>query len=210
MPSAVSIIRIASPARWRLSGTFMNKIVALLLAAGVSLSATAAPETYAIDGSHTFPRFEYSHFGYSNQVSRFDKTSGMIVIDRAAKSGSVDVVIDTTSVNTGFALFNEHIQGADFFDTKKYPTITFKSSKLNFTGDKPSSVDGNLTIKGIAKPVTLEITSFHCMPHPLLKKDACGANAVTKIKRTDFNNGKHAPYVSDEVTLTIAVEAIKQ
>lgn len=188
----------------------MKKIALLLLAGAISGAALAAPETYVIDGSHTFPRFEYSHFGYSNQVSRFDKTTGKIVLDRAAKSGSIDVTIDTTSVNTGFPLFNEHLQAEDFFDTKKYPTITYKSSKLNFAGDKLASVDGTLTIKGIAKPVRLELTSFHCMPHPMLKKDACGANAVAKIKRSEFNNGKYAPYVADDVTLTIAVEAVKQ
>lgn len=188
----------------------MKKIALLLLAAGFSLNALAAPETYVIDGSHTFPRFEYSHFGYSNQVSRFDKTTGTIVLDRAAKTGSVDVTIDTTSVNTGFPVFNEHIQGEDFLDTKKFPTITFKSTKLNFAGDKLASVDGQLTIKGIAKPVRLDVTSFQCMEHPMLKKDACGANAVTKIKRTEFNAGKYAPYVGDEVTLTIPVEAVKQ
>jgi polyisoprenoid-binding protein YceI len=188
----------------------MKKIIALLLAAGFSLSAAATSETYVIDGTHTFPRFEYSHFGFSNQVSRFDKTTGTIVLDRAAKSGSVDVTIDTTTVNTGFPLFNGHLQGEDFFDTKKYPTITFKSSKLHFAGDKLSSVDGNLTIKGVTKPVTLDVTSFQCMLHPMLKKDACGANAVTKIKRSEFNNGKFAPYVGDDVTLTIAVEAVKE
>ena len=188
----------------------MKKIALFLVAAAVSLTAQAAPETYVIDGSHTFPRFEYSHFGYSTQVSRFDKTSGTIVLDRAARSGSVNVTIDTTSVNTGFPLFNEHIQGEDFFDTKKFPTITFKSTKLNFVGDKPGSIDGDLTIKGVTKPVRLEVTSFHCMPHPLLKKDACGANAVTRIKRSEFNAGKHAPYVGDDVTLSIAVEAVKQ
>jgi polyisoprenoid-binding protein YceI len=188
----------------------MKTIIALLFAAGVSAGAAAASETYVIDGTHTFARFEYSHFGYSNQISRFDKTTGTIVLDLASNSGSVDVVIDTTSVNTGFPLFNGHLQGEDFFDAQKFPTITFKSSKLNFTGDKLSSVDGNLTIKGITRPVKLDITSFQCMPHPLLKKDACGANAVTKIKRTEFNNGKFAPYVGDDVTLTIAVEAVKQ
>ncbi|RYG89244.1 MAG: polyisoprenoid-binding protein [Alphaproteobacteria bacterium] len=188
----------------------MKKIALLLLSVALSSTALAAPETYVIDGSHTFPRFEYSHFGYSNQVSRFDKTSGTIVLDRTAKSGSIDVTIDTTSVNTGFPLFNEHLQAADFFDTKKYPTITYKSSKLTFASDKLVSVDGTLTIKGIAKPVRLEVTSFHCMPHPMLKKDACGANAVAKIKRSEFNNGKYAPYVGDDVTLTIAVEAVKQ
>lgn len=188
----------------------MKKIVALLIAAGISMAATAAPETYVIDGSHTFPRFEYSHFGYSNQVSRFDTTTGKVVIDNAAKTGSVDVTIDTKSVNTGFPVFNNHIQGEDFFDTAKYPTITYKSTKLNFAGDKLASVDGNLTIKGVTKPVTLTVTSFQCMPHPMAKKDACGANATAKILRSAFNAGKYAPHVSDEVTLTIAIEAIKE
>jgi polyisoprenoid-binding protein YceI len=188
----------------------MKKLSAFLIAASFSLSAFAAPDTFVIDNTHTFPRFEYSHFGFSNQVSRFDKTSGTIVLDRAAKTGSVDVTIDTTSVDTGYPLFNGHIQGEDFFDTKKFPTITFKSSKLNFKGDTLASVDGNLTIKGVTKPVTLDVTSFKCMPHPMLKKEACGANAVTKIKRSEFNAGKYAPNVSDDVTLTIAVEAVKQ
>jgi len=188
----------------------MKKLSAFLIVASTALSAVAAPETFIIDNAHTFPRFEYSHFGYSNQVSRFDKTSGKIVLDRAAKSGSIDVTIDTTSVNTGHTLFNSHIQGEDFLDTKKFPTITFKSSKLNFNGDTLASVDGNLTIKGVSKPVKLEVTSFKCMPHPMAKKEACGANAVTKIKRSEFNAGKYAPNVSDDVTLTIPVEAIKE
>lgn len=188
----------------------MKKLCALMLAAGLSLPAVAAPETYIIDNAHTFPRFEYSHFGFSTQVSRFDKTSGTIVLDRAARTGSVDVTIDATSVNTGFPLFNEHIQAEDFFDTKKYPTITFKSTKLNFKGDALTSVNGNLTIKGVTKPVTLAITSFKCMPHPMTKKDACGANAVTNIKRSDFKAGKYAPNVGDDVTLSLAVEASKE
>jgi polyisoprenoid-binding protein YceI len=175
-----------------------------------SFSAIAAPETYIIDGSHTFPRFEYSHFGYSVQVSRFDKTTGKITLDRADKTGSVDVTIDMKSVNTGSTLFNSHIQGEDFLDTEKFPTATFKSTSLKFDGGKLSAVDGNLTIKGVTKPVTLALTSFFCMPHPMLKKDACGANATTRIKRSEFNAGKHAPYVGDDVTLTIAVEAIKE
>ena len=188
----------------------MRKLIVLAVAALFSSVAFAAPETYVIQNAHTFPRFEYNHLGFSNQVSRFDKTSGTIIIDRVAKTGSVDVVIDAKSVDTGYALFNEHIQGEDFFDTAKYPTITFKSKNLKFDGDKLTSVAGELTIKGVTKPVTLTVTSFQCMPHPMLKKDACGANATTKIKRSEFNAGKHAPNVSDEVTLTIPVEAIKE
>lgn len=178
--------------------------------AALSSSVFAAPETFAIDNSHTFPSFSYSHFGYSKQLSRFDKTTGTIVLDKAAKTGSVDVTIDTKSVNTGSALFNQHIQGADFLDTEMYPTASFKSTKVHFKGDKPVAVDGDLTIKGITKPVTLKMESFQLMPHPMLKKDALGANAVTKVKRSEFNMGKYAPNVGDEVTIEIAVEAVKQ
>ena len=188
----------------------MKKFALLALAASLSATALAAPATYVIDGAHTLPRFEYSHLGYSIQLSRFDKTSGQIILDREAKTGSVDVTIDAKSVDTGYALFNEHIQGEDYFNTAKYPTITFKSSSLKFDGDKLVEVAGDLTVKGVTRPVTLTLSSFLCMPHPMLKKSACGATAVAHIKRSDFNMGKNAPYVSDEVTLTIPVEAVKQ
>jgi polyisoprenoid-binding protein YceI len=188
----------------------MKISLATLIAAFLSTAAYAAPETYVIEPNHTLPRFEYSHFGYSIQLSRFDKTSGTITLDRAKKTGSVDVTIDAKSVNTGVALFNEHIQGADFFDTEMFPTITYKSSKVKFEGDKVTSVEGNLTIKGVTKPVTLNVISFMCMPHPMVKKEACGATATAMVKRSDFNMAKHTPYVGDEVTLTIPVEAIKQ
>lgn len=189
----------------------MKKRLALIALASVFASqAYAAADTYTVDNNHTYPRFEYNHFGYSNQIHRFNKTSGSIVYDKAAKTGSVDITIDAKSVDTGYALFNEHIQGEDFLHTEKYPTITFKSTQVKFDGDKPVSIDGNLTIKGITKPVTLTVTSFHAMPHPILKKDAIGANALTKIKRTEFNAGKYAPNVSDEVTLSIALEAYKK
>ncbi len=188
----------------------MKKIIALTLAATLSSVAHAAAETYVIDTNHTKPRFEYNHFGYSTQLSRFDTTSGTITLDRAAKTGIVDVTIDATSVDTGYPTFNGHLQGEDFFNTAKYPTITFKSNKLKFDGDKLVSVEGDLTVKGITRPVTLTITSFLCMPNPIIKKDECGANATTQIKRSDFNMAKYAPNVSDEVTLTIPIEAIKR
>ena len=163
-----------------------------------------------VDSNHSFPSFSYNHLGYSIQMSRFDKATGTVTLDKAAKTAAVDIVIDTKSVNTGSATFNEHIQGEDFLDTAKHPTATFKSTKVVFEGDKPVSIDGNLTLKGVTKPVTLKVTSFHAMPHPMLKKDAIGANATTKVKRTDFNMGKNVPYVGDEVTIDIALEAIKQ
>ncbi len=191
----------------------MNRIAklsaALIIAATAATPAFAAPETYSVDGTHTFPRFSYSHFGMSTQLSKFDKTTGTVVLDKAAKTGSVDITIDMKSVNTGYDTFNEHIQGEDFLDTAKYPTATFKSTKVNFAGDKPVSIDGNLTIKGVTKPVTLKVTNYINMPHPMLKKDAIGADATVVIKRTEFNAGKYAPHVGDDVTITVSLEAIK-
>ena len=181
---------------------------ALVLAGAVAAPAFAAPQTYVVDGTHTLPRFSYSHFGLSTQLSRFNKTSGTIVFDKEARTGSVDIVIDMTSVDTGVALFDEHIQGADFLDTTTYPTATFKSTNVVFEGDKPAAVEGNLTIKGVTRPVTLRVTSFQNMPHPMLQKDAIGANATVTVKRSDFNAGKYAPNMGDEVTIDIPVEAV--
>lgn len=171
-------------------------------------TAIAAPQTYVLDTTHTFPRFSYNHMGLSKQILRFNKTTGTVVLDKEAKQANVDVTIDMTTIDTGFATFDDHIQGADFLDTATYPTATFKSTKVVFDGDKPVSIEGDLTIKGITKPVTLTVTSFFSGPHPMLKKDAIGANATAVIKRSEFNAGKFAPGVGDDVTLDIALEAI--
>ena len=183
---------------------------ALILASAVAAPALAAPETFVVDGTHTFPRFSYSHFGFSTQLSHFNKTTDKVVLDKAAKTATVDIEIDTKSVDTGYATFNEHIQGEDFLDTAKYPTATFKSSKVVFEGDKPVAIEGLLTLKGVTKPVTLTVSSYKAMPHPMMKKDAIGANAWTVVKRSEFNAGKYAPNVGDEVRIDIAIEAIKQ
>ncbi|NLF54020.1 MAG: YceI family protein, partial [Thauera phenolivorans] len=131
------------------------KLSAALIISAAATSAFAAPETYGIDSTHTFPSFSYNHMGLSTQISKFEKTTGTVTLDKAARTGAVDITIDMTSVNTGYATFNEHIQGEDFLDTAKYPTATFKSTKVTFEGDKPVAIDGNLTIKGVTKPVTL-------------------------------------------------------
>jgi polyisoprenoid-binding protein YceI len=187
-----------------------SKLGAALALATLIAAPAFAADRFVIDGAHTYPRFSYSHFGYSTQLSRFNQTSGTITLDAAKRVAAVDIVIDTTSVDTGVAAFDEHIQAAEFLDTARYPTATFKSTGVKFDGDKPVAVDGNLTLKGITKPVTLTITSFQAMLHPMQKKDAIGANAFTVVKRTDFDMGKYAPYVGDEVRIDIAVEAIKE
>ena len=188
----------------------MKRIAILAATLGIAIPAFAAPETYVIEGTHSFPSFSYTHFGFSTQQSKFDKTTGKITLDRAAKTGALDVSIDVASVNTGFDVFNGHLKGDGYFDVEKFPTITFKSSNFKFDGDKISTITGELTIKGITKPVTLAVTSLNCAPHPFTKKEMCGANANTKIKRSEFNAGKNAPAVGDEITLNIVVEAIKE
>lgn len=189
---------------------FKQLSLAAALFAALAGSAIAAPVTYGVDSSHTFPRFSYSHFGYSTQQSSFKNTTGKIVFDAEAKTASVDITIDAKSVNTGFEVFDGHIQGEDFLDTAKFPTATFKSTKVVFEADKPKTIEGQLTIKGVTKPATLTVTSFQSMPHPMMKKPAIGANAFTVIKRSEFNTGKYVPYVGDEVRIDIALEAVAQ
>lgn len=190
--------------------TISRLFTTLALSAAVVAPAFAAAATYGVEPNHTYPRFSYNHLGFSTQQSRFDKTTGAVVYDKEGKMGSVDITIDTRSVNTGSALFNQHIQGEDFLDTAKYPTVTFKSSKVVFDGDKPVSIEGDLTMKGVTKRVTLTVTRFLAAPHPIQKKDTIGADAYTIVKRSDFNMGKYAPAVSDEVRIDIAIEALKQ
>jgi polyisoprenoid-binding protein YceI len=190
----------------------MTSFQALAAAAALTVAALspalAAPVSYTVDSSHTFPRFSYSHMGYSTQLSSFTNTSGTVVFDAVAKTGAVDIVIDMTTVNTGSADFNGHIQAEGFLETAKFPKATFKSTKVVFDGDKPASVEGQLTIKGVSKPVILTITSFQALPHPMMKVPVLGANAFTTIKRTEFGAGKYAPYVGDEVRIDIAIEAL--
>ncbi len=186
-----------------------------LLAAGAVASLFSTPllaetVTYKVDPSHTFANFSYNHMGLSQQVSRFNNTSGTVALDLEGKTGEVNIEIDTTSVNTGFPAFNEHIQGEDFLDTGSFPNATFKSSKVIFEGDTPTAVEGDLTIKGVTKPVTLTVTYFATKPHPMLKKPALGANAHVDIKRSEFNAGQFAPAVGDEVTINVSLEAIAE
>jgi len=181
-----------------------------LLAAACASSAFAA-DTYKIDPSHTYPSFEADHMGgLSTWRGKFDKSEGTIVVDRAAKSGSVEITIDTTSIDFGHAKMNEHAKSPDIFDTAKFPTATYKG-KLVFKGDVPTSVNGELTLHGVTKPVTLAINKFKCIQHPMLKREVCGADASATFKRSDFGVSYGEQYgFNQEVKLAIQVEAIKQ
>ena len=187
-----------------------SKLLAALVATlGLTVTAFAAPATYTAEPNHTFAQFSYNHLGFSIQTSRFNTVTGTVTIDQAAKKGSADITIDTKSVDTGSNVFNGHIQSEDFLSTTQFPTATFQADQMVFKGDKPSALKGVLTLKGVSKPVTLAITHFECKKHPMSGKDVCGANAETKVKRSDFNMSKYVPNVGDEVTIAIAIEAVK-
>ncbi|ROH89520.1 polyisoprenoid-binding protein [Stagnimonas aquatica] len=186
----------------------MKRSLIAALLAGTSLTAFAAPESYTIESNHTYPSFEAPHLGVSWWRGKFNKTSGKVVLDKAAKAGSVDISIDVASIDFGHDKMNEHALGEDFFNVAKYPTATYKG-KLLFTGDKPSGVDGQLTLLGVTKPVKLEITEFTCIIHPFIKKEDCGGDAYGEFNRADFGMSKYADGLAGKVRLRIQVEAIK-
>ena len=181
-------------------------------AAGLVCSAAHAADTYMIDPLHTYPSFEADHFGgLSVWRGKFTKSAGTITLDRAAKTGSVDVTVDLASVQTGNTELDKHLRSSEFFDVPRYPTAVYKGTKIRFDGDRPAEVIGTLTLHGVTKPLNLQIDSFKCMPHPLLKREVCGADAKAEFNRDDFGMpmGKQMGF-SMKTKLAIQVEAVKQ
>lgn len=188
----------------------MKKLVLTVLMSSCCAVAAAA-DTYSVDAGHTHATFTFNHLGLSSFDGKIPAKSGSVVLDRAQKTGSVEVVFDLEQIVTGVEKFDDHLRSADFFETDKNPTATFKSTKVTFEGDKPATIAGNLTIKGITKPVTLEVTSFNCVDaHPMAKVPACGGNATGSIKRSDFGLKYALPAVKDEITLDVGIEALKK
>ncbi len=178
-------------------------------ALATALTSSAQMQTYTIDPQHTRPTYEVMHLGYSMQRGRFNKTSGKITLDTAAKKGSADVTIDAASIDSGVPKLDEHLKSEDFFNVAKNPQITFKSNNFTFDGDKVKSATGDLTMNGVTRPVTLTANLFQCAPHPMNKKPQCGGDFTTTVKRSDFGIKYGIPAVGDEVTLRIPVESIK-
>ena len=181
----------------------------VLAALATALPSAAEMQTYTIDPQHTRPTYEVMHFGYSLQRGRFNKTSGKIMLDTAAKKGSADVTIDAASIDSGVPKLDEHLKSEDFFNVAKNPQITFKSTNFTFDGDKVKSATGDLTMNGITRPVTLTANLFQCAPHPMNKKPQCGGDFITTVKRSEFAMKYAIPALGDDVTLRIPVESIK-
>lgn len=191
----------------------MKKTILAVAAAAALFASVAQAEnaTYAFDPSHTYVTFEISHFGTSTNRGRFDKKEGSAQLNIAAKTGKVDVTIDTTSVNTGFDAFNKHLQSADLFDAAKYPTIKFSGDKFTFAGDKVTAIAGNLTLLGKTQPVTLKANQFNCYQSPMLKREVCGGDFEATIDRTAFGMAYGIDWgFPKDVKLVIQVEAVKQ
>jgi polyisoprenoid-binding protein YceI len=182
------------------------------LAVLLAFDASAAVEHYTIDPNHTYPSFQAPHIGgISFWRGKFDRSSGTVTLDRAARTGSLNITIDTTSIDFGHEKMNTHAKSADFFDVEKFPTATYQSSSIDFDGDTPVGVHGSLTLHGVTKPVVLKIASFKCIMHPMLKREVCGADASAEIDRTDFgiSYGVGQAIPTGKVTLAIQVEALK-
>jgi polyisoprenoid-binding protein YceI len=183
------------------------KYLALAGLLGAAVSAQAAPVTYKLDPGHTMVLFSWNHFGYSNPVADFGLGEGTLVFDEQHPAqSSVEVTLPLANLDTHVPALDKHLKEADFFDADKYPTVTFKSTKVQPLGGHKFKVTGDLTVHGVTKPVVLDATLNKVGPHPMTKAQAIGFDATTTLKRADFGVGAYVPNVSDEITIRITTE----
>ena len=189
----------------------MKKMSLALALAVVAMTAGAAPVKYNIDPNHTYPSFTADHMGgLSNWRGKINSSSGTVTLDTAGQTGTVDVKMDMKDVDFGQDKLNEHAKGAEIFDVAKFPTATYTGKLTGFKNGAPTEAEGSLTLHGVTKPVKLKINSFACKPHPVLKKEVCGADVAGKINREDFGVSYGKAYgFKQDVELQIQVEAIK-
>ena len=194
--------------KWKLQG---EKIVRkFLLASFLVLPVIANAASYKIDSSHTYPNFTVSHLGFSTMYGQFAKTTGTLEMD-LGKSGSVNITIDAASIYTGFEKRDKHLRSPDFFNVAEFPDITFKSTKVIFSGKSKAKVTGDLTIMGVTKSITLDVPDIKCGKHPFNPKitEICGFNAHGSVKRSDFGMKFGLPAIGDEITINLEVEATR-
>jgi len=181
------------------------------LAAAAAAAARAEPVTYKLDPTHTWTTWEVRHFGTSTYRGRFDRKEGTVTVDRAARTGRVQLTIDLTSVDTGVGLLDHKLQEPDFFDAGQFPTATFVGEEFRFDGDSVSEVRGQLTMKGVTHAVTLKATGFNCYQNPLLRREVCGGDFSATLNRADWGVSYGGPFpVGNDVKLSVEVEAIRE
>lgn len=184
----------------------MRKLIVTAALLALPFSAFAA--SYSIDPAHTFPRFKIDHLGFSTMMGQFNATKGSLNYDEAKGTGSVEITIDANSITTAHEKRDKHLRSPDFLNTAEFPEITYKSTKASIKNGK-GTVDGNLTMMGVTKPVTLTVTRMKCGEHPFSKKQVCGFDATASIKRSDFGVKYGLPAIGDEMDLLIELEAVK-
>jgi polyisoprenoid-binding protein YceI len=187
-----------------LSATFA--LAGLLFAAGASAEAA----TYSVDPTHTFVTFEASHFNTSTLRGRFDKKSGSVMIDKAAKKGEAEITIELASLSTGVAPLDKHLMSKDFFNAEQNKTAVFKSKEITFDGDKVSGLSGTLSMNGKDNPVMLKAARFNCYENPMLKREVCGGDFEATIQRSQWGIVYGLPGIPDSIRLLIQIEAIRQ
>lgn len=189
----------------------MKNALLFSLLSAMGGAAMAAPASYTIEPNHTFPSFEADHLGgLSIWRGKLNTSSGTVTLDKAAGTGAVEVSIDPASIDFGQEQLNRWAAGPDLFDTAKFPQATYKASLTAFVNGAPTQAVGEFTLHGVTRPLTLKINSFKCMPHPMLKRELCGADALGSFRRDEFGLVAGKDYGFDmNVTLRIQVEAIK-
>ena len=183
-----------------------RQILVLILAAQ-AVTAWAEEESFTIDRTNTFPSFEVGHMGFSTQRGRFNQTQGKVVMDEQKKNGKVDITIEADSIDTGIKQLDEVLRKFDFLNVAHYPTLTFRSSQFKFNNDKLAAVDGNLTMLGVTRPISLTVTHYKCGIDIASSKYVCDVDAEVSFKRSDHGMTKLIPLVNDEVKLRIKVRA---
>jgi polyisoprenoid-binding protein YceI len=186
----------------------MNRLIVASIAVLASAGVLAAPVTYVLDPKHTYPSFEADHMGgLSIWRGKFTSNSGKVVYDKAAKSGSIEVMVDIASIDFGMEKMNAHARSAEIFDAGKFPTAMYKGKFSKFNGESPTEVQGKLTLHGVTKPLTLTINQFLCKDNPMTKQEVCGADASATFSRADFGVNYGDKYgFNQTVKLLIQVE----
>lgn len=174
-------------------------------------NAQAAPEKFVLDKPHTQILFEVNHLGFVQSIGKFTNYEGVIQFDeKDPKNSSVEATIQTASLDLNDEKWNEHMKSPDFFDVQKYPTMTFKSTGIQVTGEHTANITGDLTLHGVTKPVVLAAVHNATGKHPMMDRTEAGFSATTTIKRSDFGMGYGTPMVGDEVKIRLEVEAYKE
>ncbi|HLS56899.1 MAG TPA: YceI family protein [Zeimonas sp.] len=191
--------------------TYRSILGLLVLASAVTGAARAAPAHYVVEPKHTFTTFEVRHFNTSTVRARFERTDGSIVLDRDARTGRAEIVIDTASVSSGIADFDKHLKTADFLDSARVPKARFVGTQFSFDGDKVTAVTGDLTLLDKTLPITLKATNFNCYDSPILKARVCGGDFEAVIKRSRWGMSWGIDKgIPDDVRLLIQIEAVQK